>query len=286
MGFGPISHANGTRVQAASVCQFQHRGTNKALKAGAVTPVTVSPVPALFGPISAALKPSTFSVLPIKLCNRPPLIFLGLICLSCSRYIQSEHLLSGAQSIPLDSPYGSSVYFGHSLHVLLNYSCPKRRIVAIFIIQSTLNGRNPLVAKYLALIVLDGLGLALILKSFQAIVNRCERLTVFRELKSEIQQAVAYFRGSESSVSVLLKHHTDSISELYRLSSGFAFNESRDFDIGRVFLIFVGADRAQAVHQLFPVNNLNIDRLAVSVDLSAGCDKLIEFLSRNHESFF
>ncbi|MGA9903594.1 MAG: hypothetical protein WBQ39_16765, partial [Terriglobales bacterium] len=55
IGFGPIWQRIATRVQAASVCHFQHRGTSKKVRnVGAVTPLKVSPAPTLFGPFSAA----------------------------------------------------------------------------------------------------------------------------------------------------------------------------------------------------------------------------------------
>jgi hypothetical protein len=60
MGFGPIRQRIATRVQAASVCHFQHRGTStKVRNVGAVTGLNPSPAPTCFRPFSAA--PNLFS---------------------------------------------------------------------------------------------------------------------------------------------------------------------------------------------------------------------------------
>ena len=245
----------------------------KALNAGAVTPLKVSPVPALFGPISAALTPSSFSVLRQ---NSLPLTLLGLLCvLLFYRFHISLHgcryLLSGLPS-SLYSLYvtlhDSLVHFGDSFRLVQVFSCGLC-ITRGFLSKCSLYGRNPSVANDLAVIGFFWSYLALLLKSFQTIVNRCERLAIFGELESEIRQAIAYVRRGYGHVSILLEHQTDGIGELYHSLSGSASYKGGDFDIGRVF-VFVLADCSQAIYQLFPVDDLGVNRGALLVDFGAG----------------
>jgi hypothetical protein len=256
----------------------------KAKNAGAVMPAKTSPVPALFGPINAALTPSSFSVLRQNSCNRSlSLTLFRFLCgLLCYRFIQPHHLLSGPYSGLLYSLYASSGHSGQPFHGDQIPPSNLTRETRGFFSQCSLYGRNPFVADNLAVVGFYRLYLTLLKKSFQAIVNRRERLAVFREIKSEIQQAVAYFRGGKSSVLVSLEHHANAISEPHCLSSGFAFHESRDLDIGRVFLVFVSADGSQAIDQLFPLNNLRVNCRALFVDFRTCGGKFIEFLSCDH----
>ncbi len=66
MGFGPISHKMARGCKPRLYANSSTEARSKALNAGAVTPVTVSPVPALFRPFSAALNPSSLVLLPLS----------------------------------------------------------------------------------------------------------------------------------------------------------------------------------------------------------------------------
>jgi hypothetical protein len=241
---------------------------NKALIIGTVTPAKTSPVPALFGPISATLTPSSLSVL-----HKNSFLFRFL----------SRHLRIAAQFAKwMIWPYASRERLLEESRITVGYPFSRRGIETVFIVQSTFNRGNPLVADCVSTSGLFCFYFALLLKSFQAIVNRRERLSVLGKIKSEVRQTDAYIRGGKDNVALLTKHHADTISELNCLLSGAAFVKGRNLDIGRVFFVFIGADYSQAVHQLFPMDDLGVDRCALLVDLGACCGKFIQFLGCDH----
>jgi hypothetical protein len=265
---------------------------NEALNAGTVMPVTDSPVLALFGPFSAALTPSSLSVL-LKCLNENPskLLFLASFCLPDHVPVQRSLLRLGSRLRSSELYFchllrgGSSVFFDSTFHVNQHSRLHHAEVGSRVVCQCAFYLRNPFVAKYLTVLVFVCFYFALLLKSFQAIVNRRERLAVLVELKSEVRQANAYLRGGYGNVSVLSEYHTDAVRELYFLLSGFAFYECGDFDIGWVF-VFIGADRSQTIDQLFPLNDLRVYRRTLFVDFGPGGDEFIELLSCDRERFY
>jgi len=282
MGFGPISHANGTRVQAASVCQFQHRGTNKALIAGAVMPPKTSPVPALFGPISAAPQPSSLSVLRQNSCNRPlslPL-FWFLCGLLCYHFIHHHQLLSGPYSGLSISLYASSVHFGYSLRGDQAFS-RLRHETRVFLSQGLLYGRNPLVTDDRALIIHNWLSLALRHKPLEAVMNGHEGLRVPAEIESEVYQSVADIWGRDRFVTPLSEAQAHGIREFDSLPSGCSIYKSGYFYVFRV-VVFAFSDSHNTIYGALPLENLRVNISPffpiVFVEVCAGSRDLAQFL--------
>ena len=271
------------RLSASSSTGAQKKTPN----VGAVTPRKVSPVPTYFGPFGAALTPSSLSVLRQNSCDRSfTLTLLRFLCelLFYPFYISLDrcrHLLSGLLSGLYVMLQVGLVHFGKSCRFEHVFSC-RLRVTRGFLSQCSLNGRNPFVADCVASGGLFCLYFALFLKSFQAIVNRCKRLTVLGKIKSKIRQPGAYIQRSNDNVPFLLEHRADAICKLHRLPSGLAFYKSRELDIGWVFLVFVGADGSQTIDQLFPLDNVRVYRRTLLVDFGASGDKFIKFLSCDH----
>jgi hypothetical protein len=278
MGFGPISQKVGTRVQAASVCHFQHRGTcQKVLNVGAVTGLNPSPVPTLFGLFSAAL--ILFSFIP-------PCVALSHLRVSFDHRFQlrSHPFISFFLNFDhLSLLCGDSSICFFEEHARVDES-KRLNVSRGFFSQCTFYGRNPLVACDLAFVVLNNLSLTLLYKSLKAVVNWCKGLAVLGEIESEIQQSRANVGGGYGNVTVLLEDHADTIRKLHGLLSGLALYEGGNLNIGRVFVL-IGASDVQAIYELFPLDYLGVNYGAPFVEVSTSGDKFTKFLSCYNQGF-
>ena len=152
-GIGPGRHewARGCKPRLSA---NSSTGAHKALNVGAVTPRKVSPAPTYSGPISAALIPSSLSVLRQNSRGRSlPLTFLGFLrVLLFYRFIHRRKLFSGIKSGLLRSAYGRLVHFCDSRDVNHVWSGKSklRRVTRGFVGQCSFYGRNPFVADYRA----------------------------------------------------------------------------------------------------------------------------------------
>jgi len=178
-----------------------------------VTPVKTSTVSALFGPISAALNPSSFSVLRKFLRN------LGYSFFLLRAFLLQSHVRGNAvKTVRM---------------FLLDYSFPGLRVKAIFIIQCAFNRRNPLVSNDLTVIIFKRGGFALLRESPETVMDWRKRLGFSRKIEAKIKQKDADIRGGNISVlGLLLENETNSLGKLESLPSGVVHD--RNLHIRRV----------------------------------------------------